>query len=81
MMTKVRIGILIEILGIVGIIYIPFLAKIFNHTSLPAWMWIGLGLNTVVLYTIEWIRKAVVRSIKNLRAGRTSTLSLQEVHQ
>jgi magnesium-transporting ATPase (P-type) len=75
------IGILIEILGIVAIIYIPFLAKIFNHTPLPAWMWIGLGLNPVVLYSMEWIRKAIVRSIKNLRAGKTSALSLQEVHQ
>ncbi|RPJ20656.1 MAG: cation-transporting P-type ATPase, partial [Chloroflexi bacterium] len=75
------IGILIEILGIVAIIYIPFLAKIFNHTPLPAWMWVGLGLNPVVLYSMEWIRKAIVRSIKNLRAGKTSALSLQEVHQ
>ncbi len=76
------IGILIELLGIVGLIYIPFLAKIFNHTSLPAWMWLGLGLNTVVLYTMEWIRKTVIRSIKNLRDRKASApLSLQEVHR
>jgi len=73
------IGILIELLGIVSIIYVPSLARIFNHTPLPAWMWIGLGLNALVLYSIEWIRKAIVRGYKNMRKGKTSTLSLQEV--
>ena len=73
-------GILIELIAIVSIIYIPFLAKIFNHTPLPIWMWLGLGLNALVLYSIEWIRKAILR-IKNLRNGKASTLALQEVHR
>jgi magnesium-transporting ATPase (P-type) len=73
------IGILIELVGIVSIVHIPFLAKIFNHTPLPAWMWLGLGLNALVLYSIEWIRKAIMRVLKNLRNGRPSTLALQEV--
>jgi P-type Ca2+ transporter type 2C len=75
------IGIAIELLGIASMIYIPFLAKIFNHTPLPAWMWIILGMNALVLYSIEWIRKAIVRGFKNLRKGKTSTLSLQEVNR
>ena len=74
-------GILLEIVGILALIYIPFLARIFNHIPLPAWMWIGLGLNALVLYSIEWIRKAIVRAIKNLRNGKSSTLSYQEVTQ
>jgi magnesium-transporting ATPase (P-type) len=74
-------GILLEILGIFALIYVPFLAKIFNHIPLPAWMWIGLGLNALVLYSIEWIRKAIVRSIENMRNGKTSTLSIKEVPQ
>jgi hypothetical protein len=44
-------------------------------------MWVGLGMNTFVLYTMEWIRKAILRSLKHLRDGKTSTLSLQEVHR
>ncbi len=72
-------SILIEIIGIVAIIYTPFLAKIFKHIPLPAWMWVGLGLNALVLYSIEWIRKAVVRGIKNMRNGKSSALSIQEV--
>ncbi|HLO33187.1 MAG TPA: cation-transporting P-type ATPase [Anaerolineales bacterium] len=74
------IGILIETLCIIGMIYIPFLAKIFNHTPLPAWIWMGLSLNAFMLYSIEWVRKAIIRNIKNLRQGKTPTLSLQEVH-
>src|SRR5690349_3519372 len=60
-------SILLEITAILAIIYIPFLAAIFRHVPLPAWMWIGLSLNAFVLYSIEWIRKALVRSIKNMR--------------
>ena len=75
------IGILIELLGIISIIHVPFLADIFNHAPLPAWMWIGLGLNALVLYSIEWIRKAIMRGFRNMRKGKTSTLSLQEVNR
>ena len=72
-------GILIELLGIVSIIYVPFFAGIFNHAPLPAWMWVGLGLNTLVIYSMEWIRKAIMRWFRSLRNGKSSTLSLQEV--
>ncbi len=75
------VGILIELIGIVGIIHAPFLADIFNHVPLPAWMWMGLGLNALVLYSMEWIRKAIVRRLRNMRNGRKSTLALQEVHR
>ena len=75
------IGIFIELLGIVSIVHVPFLARIFNHVPLPGWMWIGLGLNALVLYSIEWIRKAIVRGFKNVRNGKPSTLSLQEVNR
>jgi magnesium-transporting ATPase (P-type) len=74
-------GILIELLGIIGIIYIPFLAKIFDHIPLPEWMWIILGMNALMLYSIEWIRKSIVRGFRNIRKGKVSTLSLQEVIQ
>jgi Ca2+-transporting ATPase len=75
------LGILIEVVGIISIVHVPFLADIFNHARLPAWMWIGVGLNAPVLYSIEWIRKAIVRGLKNIHTGRTSTLSLQEVRR
>jgi P-type Ca2+ transporter type 2C len=75
------VGILIELLGIVSMIYIPFFARIFNHTPLPIWMWLALGWNALVLYSIEWIRKAILRGPKTLRNGKASTLALQEVQR
>ena len=75
------LGILIELSGIVSIIYIPFLAKIFNHAPLPAWIWIGLGCNALVVYSMEWIRKAIVRGLRNIRNRKAPALSLQEVQQ
>jgi magnesium-transporting ATPase (P-type) len=72
------IGILIEILGIIGIIQVPFLAGIFKHVPLPAWMWIGLGINAFMLYLIEWLRKAILSAIRKIRNSRPSTLALQE---
>ena len=73
------ISILLEVAGILALIYVPFLARIFNHVALPAWMWIGLSLNALVIYSIEWIRKAIMRRTRNVRKGTPSTLPIQEV--
>ncbi len=76
------IGVLIELAGILGIIYIPFLAGIFNHAAIPIWLWIGLGLYAPCIYTIEWIRKAIYRLLqKNKDNRKSSALSLQEASQ
>ena len=72
------LGILIELVGIVSLVYVPFLAKIFNHAPLPGWMWFGLALNAFVLYFVEWIRKAILRGSRTMRNGKASTHSLQE---
>jgi magnesium-transporting ATPase (P-type) len=74
-------GILVEVLGVISIIYVPFLARIFKHTPLPAWMWIGLGLNALVIYSIEWIRKTIIRRFKKMRNEKSSALALQEASQ
>jgi potassium/sodium efflux P-type ATPase len=72
-------GILIELAGIVGIIYIPFVATIFSHADLSIWMWMGLALYAPILYTIEWIRKALRRALQKRKDDETpSTLALQE---
>jgi magnesium-transporting ATPase (P-type) len=75
------VGIFIELLVILSIIYIPFLAKIFNHIPMPGWIWIGLGFYALVLYSIEWIRKLINRGLKKYRAEKRSPLSLQEVNR
>ena len=73
------VGILTEIAGILTLIYVPFFAKIFNHIALPAWMWIGLGTNALMLYSMEWIRKAIQRRVRKERNEKGSSLSIQEV--
>ena len=75
------LGIIIELLAITGMIYIPFLADIFNHVALPIWMWTGLALNALAIYSIEWVRKLIKRGIEKYRAEKPSRLTLQEVVQ
>jgi len=73
------VGIIIELISIVGMIYIPFFANIFNHAPLPVWMWTGLILNPLIIYSVEWIRKLINREIKKYRMGKPSRLTFQEV--
>ena len=72
-------GIVIELAGIVSMVYIPFLARIFNHVPLPGWIWVWLALYALVIYSIEWIHKLVLRSLRKPRNGKHSTLSFQEM--
>jgi Ca2+-transporting ATPase len=75
-------GILIELISILCINYVPFFADIFKHAPLPAWMWIGLSLYPLVLYSIEWIRKSIARFFFNMRKFKKPlTLSTQEVNR
>jgi magnesium-transporting ATPase (P-type) len=61
------LGVAIEIAVIVALIYIPFLATAFNHAQLPAQYWLGLGVFGPVLYSLEWIRKAISRRLDRIR--------------
>jgi len=73
------IGIMIELLAILAMIYVPFLAEIFNHVPLPGRFWFGLALNAPVLYSLEWIRKLIIRGWRKKRRENPSLLSFQEV--
>ena len=55
------IGIGIELIIIFLLIYIPFLAGVFNHVEIPFYYWPGLLMYGLILYTLEWFRKAVMR--------------------
>jgi magnesium-transporting ATPase (P-type) len=65
------LGVAIEIAVIVALIYVPFLGNAFNHSRLPAQYWLGLGLFGPVLYSLEWIRKAISRRLDRLRVGQS----------
>jgi P-type Ca2+ transporter type 2C len=51
------IGILVELFIIFILIYIPFLAGIFNHVQIPLHYWPGILSFSFILYGLEWIRK------------------------
>jgi Ca2+-transporting ATPase len=74
-------GIFIELAGIISLVYISLLAKTFNHAPLPGWALVILGFYALIIYSVEWIRKAVVRGIKNLGNRKPSTMTLQEVNR
>jgi magnesium-transporting ATPase (P-type) len=62
------IGIGIELIVIFLLIYIPTLAGIFNHVAIPLYYWPGLFMYAVILYSLEWLRKALIRR----RSGNSS---------
>ncbi len=57
-------GIVVEVLIIVLLIYVPFLAGVFNHLPLPLLFWPYLALYGVVLYSLDWLRKSFWRKVK-----------------
>lgn len=60
------LGILVEILGILALIYIPWLAKVFDHTPLPTIYWLGLGAYPFILYGLDWCLKVIFRRQKKV---------------
>jgi P-type Ca2+ transporter type 2C len=54
-------GIGAELLIIILLIYVPFLAGIFNHVQIPLYYWPGLLMYALIIYGLEWLRKAFVR--------------------
>jgi P-type Ca2+ transporter type 2C len=55
------LGIALALIMIVGMVYIPFLAKAFGNQVFPAIFWPILAFFALVLYTLEWFRKSLIR--------------------
>jgi magnesium-transporting ATPase (P-type) len=68
-------GIALALLMIVGMVYIPILAKAFDNQLFPAVFWPILALFALILYSLEWFRKALVR-----RKERTYGSHLSDSH-
>jgi Ca2+-transporting ATPase len=54
-------GIMIEIVILLGLIYIKPLAKLFGHIAIPPILWIGLLFFPAIIYGMDWIRKGLMR--------------------
>ena len=55
------IGIALALLMIIGMVYISPLKNIFDNQTFPAITWPILAFFGLILYTLEWFRKAIVR--------------------
>jgi Ca2+-transporting ATPase len=56
-----------EIILVLGLVYFPPLARLFNHKPLPTTTWLWLGFYPLVLYGLDWIRKGVARRARPAR--------------
>jgi magnesium-transporting ATPase (P-type) len=54
-------GVAIELVILLGLIYIQPLANLFGHIAIPPMLWIGLILFPLIIYSLDWIRKWFVR--------------------
>ncbi|MGB8214604.1 MAG: cation-transporting P-type ATPase [Anaerolineales bacterium] len=55
------LGIALALLMIIGMVYIPVLANIFDNQIFPPIFWPILALFALILYTLEWFRKSILR--------------------
>jgi P-type Ca2+ transporter type 2C len=63
-------GVLLALLMIIGMIYIPFMAKAFSIHTFPIIYWPILAFFALVLYTLEWLRKSIARQREKKRINR-----------
>jgi len=67
------LGIVVETLLILLMVYWPPLARVFEHRPLPLAWWAGLILYAPALYLLEWIRKHILRVKERVRGHPVST--------
>ncbi len=85
---RLLLGIVIEILMILAMIYIPVLARLMGHAPLPPAYWAILVLFGPILYLLEWCRKiglrrraaGQMRRLKALEETQLSTMQPAPVH-
>ncbi len=54
-------GIAIEIAILLSLIYIPPLAGLFDQIAIPPVLWVGLIFFPIIIYSLDWIRKLLLR--------------------
>jgi magnesium-transporting ATPase (P-type) len=72
---QLMIGIAAELAILFSLVYIPGIARWFEHVPLPAAAWVGLGLFPFILYSLDWLWKALRRQMD------TASRSFQEEMQ
>ncbi len=64
------LGIATSLAIIAGMVYIPFLAVSFDNQAFPVVFWPFLASLALILYTLEWFRKAILRSRERNHGNR-----------
>ena len=54
-----------EVIGIVVLIYWEPIAQHFGHIPVPLFYWVGLAMFSVIIYSLEWIRKQIIRGFRS----------------
>ncbi|HTX92433.1 MAG TPA: cation-transporting P-type ATPase [Anaerolineales bacterium] len=57
------LGIAFALLLVVGMVYFPVLSRAFENASFPPIYWLFFALSALILYTLEWFRKGMLRRI------------------
>jgi magnesium-transporting ATPase (P-type) len=63
------IGVILALIMVVGMIYIPFLAKAFSIQPFPIIYWPILAFLALLLYVMEWFRKSILRLKERKRSN------------
>ena len=61
------VGVEIAFIGL--LVYVPVLARLFDHAPVPLWILPLFAAYAVVLYGLEWLRKLTVRTRAARRAA------------
>ncbi len=59
------LGVCLALLQLWAVIYIQPLRYVMGHTALPVWFWLWIAPFGLVLYSLEWVRKAFVRKFSH----------------
>ena len=66
------LGVALSLVMIIGMVYIPFLARIFNNEIFPPIFWLILAVFAFILYSVEALRKTVIRWFERRQVKRLS---------
>jgi Ca2+-transporting ATPase len=66
------LGIFLALLMVVGMVYVPFLAKAFDNQGFPPVFWFVFAFSALLLYVLEWFRKGFLRRIVKPRISHPS---------
>ncbi len=73
-------GIGIELAILLALVYFRPVAELFDQVAIPPLLWIGLVFFPLIIYSLDWIRKAINRWREHfVQQVISSTVSKEEI--